>query len=230
LRFNSEKAAHGGDRKSTPQNEGLKKTAERLTEEYKVGRATIERSGTFAAAVDTIAANVGPEARQTILRRDSGMSAQNVVELARRPVAEQRAALHEPRRIADAKPALYAEPNRRFPDHSGVPHGCFQVVGLKEISQSVGAIAVEDHDHVVRIIDRLQNALLEGVLLPTLVGIVDRLPSREVLNPVLYDCRRHGCYLSVALPAGQAWSDLSIIRLILGTINFPWIKSPSCRR
>jgi hypothetical protein len=120
--------------------------------------------------------------------------------------------------------ASCAEPNRWFPHHSGVPHGRFQVVGLKEISQLVGAIAVEDHDHVIRIIDRLQNAFLEGVLLPTLVGIVDRLPGREVLNPVLYDCRCHGGYLPAALPAGQAWSDLSIIRLILETSNFSWLK------
>jgi hypothetical protein len=98
---------------------------------------------------------------------------------------------------------------------------------LKEISQLVGAIAVEDHDHIVWIIDHLQNAILEGVLLPTLVGIVDRLPSREVLNPVLYDCRCHGGLLPAALPAGQAWGDLSIIRPILGTSNFSRIKSPS---
>jgi hypothetical protein len=116
--------------------------------------------------------------------------------------------------------ASCAEPNRRFSHHSGVPHGHFQVVGLKEISQLVGAIAVEDHNHIVWIIDHLQNAILEGVLLPTLVGIVDRLPSCEVLNSVLYDCRCHGGLLPAALPAGQAWGDLFIIRPVLGTSNF----------
>src|SRR4051794_3988498 len=101
--------------------------------------------------------------------------------------------------------ASCAEPNRRFSHHSGVPHGHFQVVGLKEISQLVSAIAVEDHNHIVWIIDHLQNAILEGVLLPPLVGFVARLPSCEVLNSVLYDCRCHGVFLPAALPAGQAW-------------------------
>jgi hypothetical protein len=35
---------------------------------------SVKRSGQFANAVDDIAANIGPEARQTILRRDSGIA------------------------------------------------------------------------------------------------------------------------------------------------------------
>jgi hypothetical protein len=35
---------------------------------------SVKRSGQFANAVDAIAANIGPEARQTILRRDSGIA------------------------------------------------------------------------------------------------------------------------------------------------------------
>jgi hypothetical protein len=70
LRFNSEKAKPGGtganQHKQSPQNEG---TAERLAEDYKIGKATVERSGQFAAAVDAIAANVGPQARTAIQSR-----------------------------------------------------------------------------------------------------------------------------------------------------------------
>jgi hypothetical protein len=74
LRFNSEKKAEGRPTK-LPQNEGVGETAERLAAEYKVARSTIERSGQFAKAVDTIASNVGPQARTAILQRDSGMTA-----------------------------------------------------------------------------------------------------------------------------------------------------------
>ena len=58
-----------------------------------IALASLMQEDTFAAAVDTIAANVGPQARTAILQRDSGMTAKNVVELAMRPVEAQRAAL-----------------------------------------------------------------------------------------------------------------------------------------
>jgi hypothetical protein len=74
LRFNSEKGKQGGDHKSNRQNDGLVDTADKLAADYKVSPRTVERSGQFANAVDSIAANVGPEARTAILQRDSGMS------------------------------------------------------------------------------------------------------------------------------------------------------------
>lgn len=98
LRFNSEKA-QGKRTDLTSGQSDQKLTAEKLAEEYKIGEKTVRRSGEFAAAVDTIAANVGPQARTAILQRDSGMTAKNVVELARRPVEAQRAALQEPKAI-----------------------------------------------------------------------------------------------------------------------------------
>jgi hypothetical protein len=89
LRFNSEKKPVGANQHSLAQNEPAT-TADRLAEEYKVSRETIKRDDKFAEVVDKIAANIGSEARQTILRRDSGLTAQNVVALARKPVEEQR--------------------------------------------------------------------------------------------------------------------------------------------
>jgi hypothetical protein len=80
LRFNSEKKQAARNDLTSDQNDPKLDTAKRLAEEYKVGEATIKRNGTFAKAVDTIASNVGPQARTAILQRDSGMSAQNVVE------------------------------------------------------------------------------------------------------------------------------------------------------
>jgi hypothetical protein len=50
-RYNRTKGSHGGDRKSSHQNEGLKKTAETLSEEHGVSKATVERAGKFAEEV-----------------------------------------------------------------------------------------------------------------------------------------------------------------------------------
>jgi ParB-like chromosome segregation protein Spo0J len=64
--YNLQKHRHGGDRKSeesSTQNEDLK-TADRLAAAHGVSRATIERNGLYAGQVETLAAVVGPAARQ----------------------------------------------------------------------------------------------------------------------------------------------------------------------
>jgi N6-adenosine-specific RNA methylase IME4 len=56
-RYNRLKKQHGGDRRSSPQNEDLNgKTAARLALEHGVSRQTIERDGQFAAAIEKTAA------------------------------------------------------------------------------------------------------------------------------------------------------------------------------
>jgi len=55
-RYNRVKKGHGGDRKSEeskPQNEDLK-TAETLAIQHGVSRATVERDGAFASAVESL--------------------------------------------------------------------------------------------------------------------------------------------------------------------------------
>jgi hypothetical protein len=60
LRFNSEKKQGARNDLTSDQNDTkLEGAAKRLATEYKVGEATIKRS--VAAAVDTIASNVGPK-------------------------------------------------------------------------------------------------------------------------------------------------------------------------
>lgn len=49
-KYNLEKADHGGDRKSSTQNEYLK-TIQRFADAESVGHATIQRSGEFSAAL-----------------------------------------------------------------------------------------------------------------------------------------------------------------------------------
>lgn len=50
-RYNRTKKTHGGQRESSPQNDDLK-TAERLAQQHGVSKATIERDGKFAEAVE----------------------------------------------------------------------------------------------------------------------------------------------------------------------------------
>jgi len=51
--YESRKLSHGGDRKSSAQNEHLK-TAEEIGEQYGVGQATIRRDADFSEAVDKV--------------------------------------------------------------------------------------------------------------------------------------------------------------------------------
>ena len=53
VRYNREKARHGGDRRSSNQNDNLK-TSERLAREYGVGEATIQRDSDLALGIDRI--------------------------------------------------------------------------------------------------------------------------------------------------------------------------------
>jgi hypothetical protein len=94
-RYNALKQAHGGDHKSQrsrAQNEHLK-TAEVVAERYGVSPATVRRDGSYAEDVDTIAADCGERAKQEILGGTSGLTREEVGELARmEPEARQEAA------------------------------------------------------------------------------------------------------------------------------------------
>jgi len=65
LRYNREKDRHGGDRKSSDQNDHLK-TSDKLAEEYKVGPATIRRDAEFASGLEKVGF-ANPILKQSIL-------------------------------------------------------------------------------------------------------------------------------------------------------------------
>jgi hypothetical protein len=79
----------GGDRKSAeaqhqkPHNEAFDNTAQELAVQHKVSKATIERDAVYAKAIDTIALIAGPEARQTLLGRETKVTQQEVKALAK---------------------------------------------------------------------------------------------------------------------------------------------------
>jgi N6-adenosine-specific RNA methylase IME4 len=86
-RYNLEKKGHGGAR-ATGKTFRLE-TAERLAREFLVTDRTIRNDGTFAAALDAVAENVGVELREKVLARGSSLSRAEVVELARLSPDEQ---------------------------------------------------------------------------------------------------------------------------------------------
>jgi len=60
--YNQRKQTKGGDRKSNPQNEGLiGEMADVVADELGVGRATVERDGAYAAAIDRLTSLLGVE-------------------------------------------------------------------------------------------------------------------------------------------------------------------------
>jgi hypothetical protein len=72
-----------------------KRVSEQLGEEFKVGEKTIRRDGKFAEAVDRVAENCGPEARNLLLARDTGLTRGGVLRLAKLQPEEQRAFLKQ---------------------------------------------------------------------------------------------------------------------------------------
>ena len=75
-RYNRAKKAVGGDRKSetaisSPQSEGLK-TAEKIAREHGLGRATVERAGQFADAIERVKA-IAPSIECEVATGTAGM-------------------------------------------------------------------------------------------------------------------------------------------------------------
>jgi hypothetical protein len=92
--YNREKGKQGGtganQHKQNPQNEDSAKTAERLATQYGVSRAIIERDGQYAAAVDTLAANLGEDVREKVLSGDSKVTKESIIVLAKESPEKQK--------------------------------------------------------------------------------------------------------------------------------------------
>lgn len=89
------KQAHGGDRKSSGQNDHLKtgdkkssghfdhlKTEEKLATQFKASPKTIRRDAEFATAVDALSQIGGEQVKWKILDRSAGMTKKEVIALA----------------------------------------------------------------------------------------------------------------------------------------------------
>jgi len=69
------------------------KTAQKLADAHGVSERTIKRDGKYAEAVDTIAKNVRPEAKRTLLSGDSTVTKSKVAAIAKLPAKKQVAAV-----------------------------------------------------------------------------------------------------------------------------------------
>jgi len=114
--YNLQKHRHGGDRKSeasSTQNGNLK-TVDKLAGEHGVSRNTIARDGAYAAAVETLATMLGPDARQAILTGHLQLTKQDVpllaslVEKSPQTAAQVKAALVGATQGSDPAPVLRA--------------------------------------------------------------------------------------------------------------------------
>jgi protein gp37 len=70
------------------------RTDEKLAEEHKVARQTIRNDAQYATAIDTVAQAIGPQARKTILARDTKVAKKDVPKLAKIAKASPQTAKH----------------------------------------------------------------------------------------------------------------------------------------
>ena len=71
----------GNQHSAKPQNEVHQVTAEKLAQQHKVSKPTIERDAQFARAVDKVAKAAGSGAKTTLLSRDTKVTKQDAVKL-----------------------------------------------------------------------------------------------------------------------------------------------------
>lgn len=121
--YEERKRSIGRPEKSA-QSEHLKKTAEVIAEENKVGQATVRRAADFARAVDTIAANVGEEVREKILSREVPLTAKDVQKVARLEPEKQKAIIEkvlsgEAKSVVDARRLVKKETVKEVAPPSG---------------------------------------------------------------------------------------------------------------
>ena len=107
-----------------PQSEGISETAEIMATEHKIGRATVERAAAFSRAVDAIAENVGVDARQKILNRETKLTAKDIHRVADMDPGRQKAILDkvftgEAKSIVDARRLLRKEEVKDTPPLEG---------------------------------------------------------------------------------------------------------------
>ncbi len=105
-RYNLEKGRWGRESGKTFRSN----MADKLAKEFNVTDRTIRSDGTYAAAIDTLAANVGPAFREKVLSRDSHVARASVVKLASLPPKEQ---AERARDIAAVSPKKNRSPKRR---------------------------------------------------------------------------------------------------------------------
>ncbi len=110
--------------KQLAQSDLVVSTARAIAAENKVGEATVKRAAQFAQAVDTIAENVGQDAREKILSREAPMTAKEVHRVAamepdrQKPIIDMVLSGHA-KNVMDAHRLLRQEAAREAPPLEG---------------------------------------------------------------------------------------------------------------
>lgn len=102
-RYNAEKQPHGGQvpKKGGGENPPpMERTRDRLAKEFGVNETTVRKDGDFAAAVDSIAINVGPEIARGIRSGQADLTKTEVREIGKMQPEQQATAIKQ----AKAKP------------------------------------------------------------------------------------------------------------------------------
>lgn len=81
---------YGVKGKDEPQNDEHLSTAQKLAEQHKVSKATIERDEKFAEAVDTIVENTAPEVKQKILNKEIEITKKETEQIAKENPKKQK--------------------------------------------------------------------------------------------------------------------------------------------
>jgi ParB family chromosome partitioning protein len=79
--YKENKNTHGGDRKSSDQNDHLKNTAEIIADEYKVSTPTVRRAEEFADAIDSIRENCGEDIAEDILNGEIDLTQKEIIKI-----------------------------------------------------------------------------------------------------------------------------------------------------
>jgi N6-adenosine-specific RNA methylase IME4 len=117
---------HKGNQHSNlekPQNEVIP-TAEKLAEQHKVSKATIERDAAFTKAVDTIVSNTTPEVKNKILNREVNITKEQIQQVAKQEPNKQKAIIEklvskEAKSVVDANRLIKKDEVHEIPQLQG---------------------------------------------------------------------------------------------------------------
>ncbi|MCJ7445119.1 MAG: DUF5131 family protein [Methanotrichaceae archaeon] len=107
-RYNTEKKVAYRPKKADHSDQLI--TSEKIAQESKVGSATVRRDAKFAAAIDSLKDDAGPEFSKKLLSGEIKLSKKDVIKLAEKPIEEKEALLSEiqngAKRLSQAEIAL----------------------------------------------------------------------------------------------------------------------------
>ena len=155
--YKEKKKSHGGDRKSSRHFDDLKKTTTKIAEKQKISPKTVERAEKFAEAVDTIAENVGADARDQILSRDVKATAKDVKKLAKMDGNSQKKAMSKAQSGKKLKDAIKETDKEN------------QETEREELAEKASKVALPDkvslyHGTFLDVSDKIDDASVDLIL------------------------------------------------------------------